>query len=105
MSTPPLNRPAGAINPPQHLFDEQVPVAERSLGAGAVPAAAPRPADAALPADPHPADEEHPSLAPHPGGANPPVNSPEGDHDMGPNPALHDGFAPPRPHNAGSGPE
>jgi len=101
MSTSPPSR-FGLTNPPQHLFDEGVKVDERSLGAGAV-VVAPIP-EPASPPDPHPAEEEHPSLAPHPGGANPPFSSLEGDHDTGPNPALHDGTAPPRPHNAGSGP-
>jgi hypothetical protein len=50
-------------------------------------------------ADPHPANEEPESEAPHPGGANPPKN------DIGPNDAVHDGTPPPRPHNAGSGPD
>jgi hypothetical protein len=103
MSRSSLNRP-GATNPPQHLFDEQAGVDERQLGAGAPSAAPEALPDPGSPPDPHPAEEEHPFLARHPGGAHPPVNSPEGDHDIGPNPALHDGTAPPRPHNAGSGP-
>ena len=48
-------------------------------------------------ADPHPSDEE--PEPPHPGG----VHSPK--DDIGPNDAIHDGTPPPRPHNAGSGPE
>jgi hypothetical protein len=50
-------------------------------------------------ADPHPSDEEHYDLVRHPGGANPPTK------DIGPNPSKHQGAAPPRPRNAGSGPE
>lgn len=50
-------------------------------------------------ADPHPANEEPNSEVPHPGGANPPKN------DIEPNDAIHTGTAPPRPHNAGSGPD
>ena len=45
-------------------------------------------------ADPHPANEEKYDRIRHPGGANPPKN------DLGPNPAIHDGTAPPRPDNA-----
>ncbi len=106
MPTPmPINRPGARTNPPQHLLDGGVDIDERSLGATVpTPFAAPA-IDPALPSDPHPAEEEHPYRARHPGGANPPVNAPEGDHDVGPNPALHDGTAPPRPHNAGSGPQ
>ena len=44
-----------------------------------------------------PSDEE--PEPPHPGG----VHSPK--DDIGPNDAIHDGTPPPRPHNAGSGPE
>lgn len=56
--------------------------------------------------DPHPSDEEHPYDAPAPGGdRGPPVDTAKGGHDLGPNPAIHTGKAPPRPHNASSGPE
>ena len=50
-------------------------------------------------ADPHPSDEGDPYDARRPGGTHPPKK------DIGPNPAAHDGEAPRRPHNAGSGPE
>mgnify|MGYP001274334600 CR=1 FL=1 len=43
------------------------------------------------PRDPHPSDEEHADRVPHPGGAHPPTR------DLGPNPAIHDGEAPPKP--------
>ncbi|AKR55643.1 hypothetical protein XM25_07475 [Devosia sp. H5989] len=49
-------------------------------------------------ADPHPSDEEPQTDAPRPGGEHPPRR------DLGPNDAINDGTAPPRPHNAGSGP-
>jgi hypothetical protein len=50
-------------------------------------------------ADPHPSNEEPNSEVPRPGGSNPP------EHEAEPNDAIHNGFPPPRPHNAGSGPE
>lgn len=50
--------------------------------------------------DPHPDEEEHYGSIPHPGGANPPKGP-----DIGPNSYAHDGTPPPRPHNAGSGPQ
>jgi len=53
------------------------------------------------PADPHPSVEGNPYGAKRPGGANPPAPG----TDIGPNPSKHNGSAPPRPHNAGSGAE
>jgi hypothetical protein len=43
------------------------------------------------PKDPHPSDEEHADRQRHPGGAHPPTR------DLGTNPAIHDGHAPPMP--------
>jgi hypothetical protein len=90
-------------NPPQHLVGEQPEITEgvpsrtdprkmtRQTGVGT--------SATKDVADPHPPDEEHYDLVRHPGGANPPTK------DIGPNPSKHQGAAPPRPHNAGSGPE
>jgi hypothetical protein len=56
--------------------------------------------------DPHPSDEEHPYDAAAPGcDTMPPSDTTVGRQNLGPNPAIHKGKAPPRPHNAGSGPE
>jgi hypothetical protein len=56
-------------------------------------------------ADPHPSDEEHPYREQGRGGASTPSDVPIGNDDIGPNPGRHNGKAPPRPHNAGSGPK
>ena len=108
----PINRPGAPTNPPQHLFDNNTGITEgepsgdtaqegahRQTGAGT----SPDPADEIV--DPHPSDEEHPYRAKYPGGANPPADTTRGHVDNGPNPAIHDGTPPPRPHNRGSGPE
>lgn len=50
--------------------------------------------------DPHPATEEDYDKIPRPGGVKP-VKGP----DIGPNSYVHDGKAPPRPKNKGSGPQ
>ena len=51
-------------------------------------------------ADPHPSTEEEYDKKPRPGGARPPKEP-----DIGPNSYAHDGKAPPRPKNEGSGPQ
>jgi hypothetical protein len=51
-------------------------------------------------ADPHPATEEDYDKKPRPGGTTPPKGP-----DIGPNSYAHDGKAPPRPKNEGSGPQ
>jgi hypothetical protein len=51
-------------------------------------------------ADPHPSTEEHYDQIERPGGVKPPKGS-----DTGVNSYAHDGKAPPRPKNRGSGPE
>jgi hypothetical protein len=51
-------------------------------------------------ADPHPSTEEDYDKIPRPGG----TKTPEGP-DIGPNSYAHDGKAPPRPKNEGSGPQ
>lgn len=50
--------------------------------------------------DPHPATEEDYDKVPRPGG----VRARKGP-DIGPNSYVHDGKAPPRPHNQGSKPK
>ena len=97
------NEPSAPVNTRQHLVGQQPDVTE---GAPKAPAQASVEAHEETmqgldPAAPHPAEEGKPYAARHPGGAHPP--SPN--KDLGPNPAVHDGEAPPRPHNAGSGPE
>jgi hypothetical protein len=105
MPDTPINRPGAPANPP-HAPRQSVGIAKgvpdgrtahegahRQTGAGT----SPDPANEVL--DPHPSDEEHPYREKQPGGAAPPKT------DLGPNPAIHDGKAPRRPHNAGSGPE
>jgi len=85
-------------NTPQHIFDQggtkPVPSedADRIKPTGPNTAAPDRDV-----ADPHPANEENFESIEHPGGAHPPTK------DIGPNPAVHGGKAPPRPHNSGSG--
>lgn len=96
------NKPGAPTNTPQHLPDDQDRPLNPSSGQGAGNAASLGPHEGAQgldPADPHPAEEGHPYDARHPGGANPPTK------DIGPNPSVHSGTAPPRPHNAGSGPK
>ena len=95
--------PSALLNTPQHSIGQQPNV----------PAGPPETADQATAdgseetmqgldrADPHPAEEGKPYAARHPGGAHPPSPT----KDVGPNPAVHNGEAPSRPHNAGSGPE
>jgi hypothetical protein len=90
-------------NTPQHLVGEQPEIAE-GVASGVDPGKKTRQTGTGTShtndvADPHPSDEEHYDLVRHPGGANPPTK------DIGPNPSKHQGAAPPRPHNAGSGPE
>ena len=51
-------------------------------------------------ADPHPSTEEDYDKKPRPGGTKPPKAP-----DIGPNSYAHDGKAPPRPKNEGSGPQ
>jgi hypothetical protein len=51
-------------------------------------------------ADPHPATEEDYDKIPHPGGSGA-----RKDADPGANSYTHDGKAPPRPRNKGSGPQ
>jgi len=102
MTTVRHNQPGAPTNTPQHLPGDQGQPPNPTPGQGAGNAAAPgshngpQGLDAS---DPHPAEEGHPYDARHPGGANPPTK------DIGPNPAVHDGSAPARPHNAGSGSE
>ena len=48
-------------------------------------------------ADPHPSTEQHYDRIKGPGGANPPKK------DLGPNPSIHNGTAPPRPKNVEGG--
>jgi hypothetical protein len=73
--------------------------AHRQTGAGTSP-------DPAFEvADPHPSDEGNPYEPTSPvGDRAPPSDIARGRADLGPNPAIHDGNAPPRPKNAGSGP-
>jgi len=104
MTKPAQNHPGGLTNTPQHLVGEETEITEgrpvpgnahhRQTGTGTAP-------EARDVADPHPANEEHPYRARHPGGAHPPDET----KDYGANPAQHDGSAPARPHNAGSGPQ
>lgn len=51
-------------------------------------------------ADPHPSTEEDYDKIPHPGGTRRRKGP-----DIGPNSYAHDGRAPPRPKNEGSGPQ
>jgi len=51
-------------------------------------------------ADPHPSTEEDYDKIPHPGGTRRRKGP-----DIGPNSYAHDGKAPPRPKNEGSGPQ
>lgn len=51
-------------------------------------------------ADPHPSTEEDYDKIPHPGGTRTRKGV-----DIGPNSYAHDGKAPPRPKNEGSGPQ
>ena len=54
-------------------------------------------------ADPHPSEEGHPYDAPDPGGDTaPPTEVEKGRANIGPNPAVHDGEAPPRPKHSGT---
>jgi hypothetical protein len=50
--------------------------------------------------DPHPSTEEHYDRNEHPGGARGPLG-----HDIGPNDAVHDGHAQPRPNNSDRSPK
>ena len=112
MPDTPINRPGAPTNPPQHIFDNGTGIdegrpdgqtakegAHRQTGAGT----SPDPANEVV--DPHPSDEEHPYREARPGGAGSPSDVPVGNDDIGANPAKHDGSAPPRPHNRGSGPK
>lgn len=89
-------------NPPQHIFDNDTGLSEGTpSGRTAREGAHRRTGDGTAPteldvADPHPSDEEHP----YRNKAGGPIEG-----DIGPNPAVHDGTPPPRPHNKGSGPE
>ena len=97
------NHPGGLTNTPQHLVGQEPEVTEgrpmpgdshhRQTGAST----APKGVDVA---DPHPSNEEHPYRGKHRDAAHPPEAK-----DYGANPARHDGTAPPRPHNVGSGAE
>jgi hypothetical protein len=95
------NQPSAPTNTPQHLpGDQGPPNPTRGRGAGNATSPGPHQGPQGLDtSDPHPAEEGHPYDARHPGGANPPTK------DIGPNPAVHEGGAPARPHNADSGPE
>ena len=91
------NRPGAPANPPQHILDEaglppggdidRTEWKHKAEGTGTGPRD---------PADPHPSDEEHYGRNRHPGGADSPIEA----RDIGPNDAVHDGTAPPRPRNA-----
>ena len=113
MPDTPINRPGAPANP-----DRQTPAPNAQVGAGRPPSrtahegahrqtGANTSADPAKEVqDPHPSNEEHPYDAGAPGGDRAPsADTAEGRHNLGPNPAIHTGKAPPRPHNAGSGPE
>jgi hypothetical protein len=99
------NDPGAPVNTPQHLVGEEPAITEgrptgQTAREGKTRQTGPGTSTPELDvADPHPADEGKPCAARHPGGANPPTN------DLGPNPAIHDGSAPARPHNADTGPE
>ena len=96
------NQPGAPANPPQHLPGDEGDPDNRPPGQGAGNAASPGPhvgPQGLDPADPHPPEEGDPYNARHPKGAKPPPK------DIGPNPAVHNGSAPPRPHNTGSGAE
>ena len=97
-------------NPPQHIFDNGTGITEgtpsgrtaregahRQTGAHTAP-------DPALEVeDPHPSDEGHPYRPPFPERGES-AEAARLRAEIGPNPAVHDGTAPPRPHNRGSGP-
>lgn len=95
-----INHPGAPVNTPQHLVGDEgmrpnpIPGKRAGTAPRGGPQRGPQGLDAA---DPHPPEEGNPYEARHPGGTNPPKN------DLGPNPAVHDGKAPRRPHNAGSG--
>jgi hypothetical protein len=87
-----------SVNPPQHIFGQSpLPTPAdyvykaRPTGPGTAPA------DLDV-ADPHPADEGEG------GSSDGPIVADAVAKDIGPNPAVHDGSPPTRPHNAGSGP-
>ena len=88
-------------NPPQHIFDNDTGISDAGSAPTAGEAAHRQTGEGTAPpevdvADPHPSDEEHP----YRNKAGGPMEG-----DIGPNPAVHDGTPPPRPHNKGSGPE
>ena len=107
----PINRSGAPTNTPQHILDNGTGITEGTPSGDTAREGAHRQtgANTAPPerdvTDPHPSDEEHPYREKEPGGANPPSDTPRGHVDNGPNPAVHTGTAPPRPHNAGSGPD
>ena len=102
---PRVNTPGAPTNTPQHLVGEQPEIQEGRPShltghEGKTVQTGKGTTEPALDvADPHPANEEHPYREKKPGGADPPAK------DLGPNPAVHNGEAPKRPHNTGSGAE
>jgi hypothetical protein len=113
MARPESNRPGGLANPPQHLVGEGPDVGEPQLPIPAGPPHRDTGPGTAPPgldvADPHPLDEGHPYRGHDtdrrdvPGSPDPRREA-DG-KDIGAYPEKHTGSAPPRPHNAGSGPE
>jgi len=96
------NGPGAPVNQPQHLVGDEGnppnPISGQVVGAA--PQSAPHEGPQGMDAtDPHPAEEGHPYDSRHPGCQRPSTK------DIGPNPAAHNGSAPRRPHNAGSGAE
>ena len=97
-----LNRPGSPVNTPQHLVGDEGNPPNPSAGqaAGTAPPPGPHRGPQGLDtSDPHPPEEGNPYEARRPSGTKPPKN------DLGPSPAVHNGKAPPRPQNAGSGAE
>jgi hypothetical protein len=96
------NRPGAPTNPPQH-FPGEGPADGAALRRDEPRDGLPTGEGTAPPeldvADPHPSNEAHGDDADGPQAARP------AKADIGPNPAVHTGSPPPRPHNAGSGPE
>ena len=86
-----INEPGAPTNPP-HTAREGTEISDYHPASGSI---APEPADH----DPHPADEGHPYAGdPNPG-------TPPRYLDIRPNPDIHTGAPPPKPHNADHGPK
>jgi hypothetical protein len=95
------NEPDAPVNNPQQPLGQRPDITERGSKGGKrvgleTTVSSVQGLDAS---DPHPAEEGKPYEARHPGGATPRTK------DVGPNPAIHDGKAPPQPKNTGSGSE